>query len=379
MVNVIGRWPITHVLSLPEHRPALPMSGADYLPDYIAALILAIFSFVVAGAWSMVDRKRVHDRSLFVWTYTVVRYVLAALLLFYGWDKLLPGQFGDGVNLEKVVPSAAQLTPMALLWAFMSASRAYAMFTGAIECSAGFLLLSRRTTLLGALIGCAAIGNVLALNLAYDVNVKFVAGLMLLMTAFLIAPHATALWRMFVLHQPTQVGVLPLLFTDVRRDRVARGAGVLVAISVTYWAHQRAQAVVDMNASNAKSPFYGVWSVDETGGTGVDTRFVAVRQQWRRLVFPFGDNGVLFAVSQSDSVTQYRMNVSREANTLELRSMPVSDEGTARHPSYRFSFPDREHLELRRLTESDTPTLVRLQRVNESDFPLVRHKHEWTW
>ena len=61
---------------------------------------------------------------------------------------------------------------MGLLWTFMGFSRPYAFFTGLVECFAGVLLFSQRTTTLGALFAAAAMGNVAMLNFSYDVPVN---------------------------------------------------------------------------------------------------------------------------------------------------------------------------------------------------------------
>jgi len=99
IVNWVGRWPVTHILHRPEHLLAGPMSGADFLPDFLAAAILGGASVVIALAWTLAAPERDHP-VLFSWLTTVVRFLLGGLLLFYAWDKILPGQFGPGPNLH---------------------------------------------------------------------------------------------------------------------------------------------------------------------------------------------------------------------------------------------------------------------------------------
>jgi len=378
MTDALGRWPMTHLLGLPQHSWAHPMSGADYLPDFIAAAVLASFSVVIAITWSLVDRRVSHPR-LFAWVYTTARFGLAALLLFYAWDKILPGQFGDGINLEKVTQPSLQLSPMALLWAFMSASRPYTIFCGLMEFVGGVLLLARRTAILGSVLSTAAMANVLMLNVGYDVSVKFIAGAMFLMALVLFAPHAKQLWKFFILHQPTTLAPLPPLFIDARRDLVARAIGVMLAVGVMYWAYGRALRIVDENVMAAESPFYGAWTVQQTmRNGGVVLPLLTDQTIWRRLVFPFGD-GAVIAVSMSDSTTQYLSKVDQAARRIDFLPWPESAAVSNQHEAYQFNFVDREHLELRSLTETGTGTMVRLRLDDPSTYPLVAHTHTWTW
>src|SRR4030095_10507846 len=152
---------------------------------------------------------------------------------------------------------------MARLWAFMSVSRPYVVFTGVVEFVGGVLLLTRRTTCMGALITTGAMINLFLLNLTYDVNVKLLSGQMLLMAVVLLAPYAKRL-TLPLLDQPTGSVPLPHLFTDMSRDRLARAAGVALAVVIVYWAHAKAQGIVDGGMAAARSSFDGVWSVDET-------------------------------------------------------------------------------------------------------------------
>jgi len=391
---------MTHVLGLPEHSWVPPMSGADYLPDFIAAAVLALLSVLIAIAWSLIDRRGSHPR-LFAWVYTTVRFTLAALLLFYGWDKILPGQFGDGVNIQRITPPSSQLSPMELLWAFMSASRSYTIFCGLMEFTSGVLLLARRTAILGSLLSTVAMANVLMLNVGYDVNVKFLAGQMFLMALVLFAPHVKRLWKFFILQQPTTLVPLPPLFVNERRDLVARAVGVMLAVGVMYWAYGRALRIADENVTLAQSPFYGVWTVEETMRNGsVVLPLLTDQTIWRRLVFPFGGNSWVIAASMSDSTIQYRSKVDQTARRIDFLPWPESAAISNQHGTrvmyneafqmpnysedflqaeYQFNFVDRNHLELRSLTETGTSTVVRLRRDDLSTYPLVAHTHAWTW
>ena len=165
------------MLGWPEQSWSPFWAGGDYLSYVLGTAILGLLSIAVAIVWSLVDRRPSHPR-LFAVTFTATRLVLAALMLSYGWVKILPVQFRPGAEARLVMQPVAQLSPMALLWTFMAASRLFTVFAGLVEFAGGVFLLSRRTVTLGALLSTAAMTNVLVLNVAYDVGVKVNVGKM---------------------------------------------------------------------------------------------------------------------------------------------------------------------------------------------------------
>ena len=77
---------------------------------------------------------------------------------------------------------------MRLLWTLMGYSRPYAVFAGLGEVSAGLLLLSRRTSTIGALISFGVMLNVVMLNFCYDVPVKQFSSHLVLAALFVAWP-----------------------------------------------------------------------------------------------------------------------------------------------------------------------------------------------
>ena len=377
IVDRVGRLPITHVLGLPEHSVGPRVPGTDFLPDYVAFAVLALVSVVIAIVWSVIGRRRQRYPRAFPWVYTAVRFILAALMFWYAWGKILGGQFGPGVDLFYLPRPVAGLTPMNLLWAFMGASRPYAIFTGLVEFAGGLLLLTRRTALLGALLSTAALTNVLMLNLAYDVNVKTAAGVMLAMALFLTAPHAARLGQVFLLNRPTHAAPPPPLFTNAGLDRAARVVGMLVAASAIYWAYGQAKVFADENIAAGKEPLYGVWRVEEMTKNGVvASPLLTDEMLWRHMIITGGAQ----IVWMSDSVTGYRLVIDHVASTIDFRPRPQWPGTDPGHPmSFRFSQSDREHLELRGLSGEVAALVMRLRRVDLSQSQLVNHQHSWRW
>jgi len=151
--------------------------------------------------WSLLDRKRTHYDRLAFWLRMVVRYYIAAAALSYGIIKLFLLQM-PFPSLSQLATPLGDLLPMRFSWLFIGYSAPYQFFSGAMETTAGLLLLYRRTVTAGLFAATGAFLNVVMINLSYDVPVKIYAAHLLLACLFLLALDAPRLVRFLVLNQP---------------------------------------------------------------------------------------------------------------------------------------------------------------------------------
>jgi hypothetical protein len=154
----VGQWSITHILRLPEHFVDSPTAG-NVLTHYVSTAVFVLVSTALATIWLAVDRRGITYPIAFVCAFVLARFLLAGYMMGYGWIKVLPAQFGrmaSGAGTDYLMQQVGQLPPTDLLWAFMEASRPYQVFAGLIELVGGLLLLTRRTTMLGAFVSAAA-------------------------------------------------------------------------------------------------------------------------------------------------------------------------------------------------------------------------------
>jgi uncharacterized membrane protein YphA (DoxX/SURF4 family) len=159
--------------------------SSDRIFDYVQLLVIAIVAALGTIVWSILDRRRTAYPRLAAGAWVVLRYYLAASMLFYGFGKILKLQFPDLTPgwLDRRV---GEMPPMALLWTFMGYSTPYTVFAGLAEMLGGMLLLWQRTATLGALIIVGAMSNVVMLNFSYDVSAKLYS-IQLLIIALAIA------------------------------------------------------------------------------------------------------------------------------------------------------------------------------------------------
>lgn len=118
---------------------------------------------------------------------------LAVAMLLYGLAKLIPAQMGH-MNLPAYqLQAIGDTEPFSMLWGYMAASTPYTVVTGAIEVTAGVLLVFPRTRLAGSLLSIVALTQIVLLNVFYDVPVKLLAVELLVAAVVLALPHARAL------------------------------------------------------------------------------------------------------------------------------------------------------------------------------------------
>jgi hypothetical protein len=255
-------WVGTQILRLAHPVAVAGQVGQDSVYEYILRGTQIVIALLAATAWTLLDRTRREDRNLVAWLRIFVRGVLAAEMLFYGLAKVPPAQFGV-LSLYRQAQPLGQLWPMAMLWAFMAASPGYTLLCGLVETAGGLLLVPRRTVALGALISAAAMANVLALNIFYDVNQKIRCLYYLLLALYLAAPQLGRLWRLLVLERVTAPVPEPIV-------RGPRGMRIAVSVipllfAVLLMIHFIPSDLYRYNLNQRKDslrgPNYGVWKV----------------------------------------------------------------------------------------------------------------------
>jgi uncharacterized membrane protein YphA (DoxX/SURF4 family) len=257
-------WAGKHVLHLSTYITIFSNGSGDTTYDYVLILCELFLAAVATVIWSALDRKRPSYRVLYEWLRFVVRLALATEMLIYGMDKIIPVQFG-ALDLGALSTRVGDLSPASLLWTFMAASKPYTIFAGFGEVLAGVLLLVPQLATLGALVAIGVMANVFALNMSYDVPVKLASFHYLLMAAFLVLPDAQRLLNVLVLNRTAAPRASVPLSS---RRWINQGAlilsallGVALLASLTHFSLQR--YAVENPTAAARSPLYGVWTVDE--------------------------------------------------------------------------------------------------------------------
>ena len=138
---------------------------------------------------------------------TSCRYILATILIFYGFSKLIgEGQFHIGfLSYGEEIGS---INSTSLAWSFFSFSKYYNATIALTEIIGGTLLLFRRTTLLGSLFLLPVLINIAIIDFCFDINAKDIISALLFMNIFLLSISLKPLASVFIFQKSIDPKIL---------------------------------------------------------------------------------------------------------------------------------------------------------------------------
>ena len=289
MWHAVVPWVGANLLHISGDITEVANGSGDQVYDYVLLLCIAMAAGLITIVWSVVDRKRTEYRVLYEWLRLFMRLTVAVAMISYGANKIFRMQFPEPY-LAWLVGSYSQSSPMRLLWTFMGMSRGYSFFAGCAEMLGGLLLIVPRFTTLGSLVTLAVMGNVLMLNLFYDVPRKIYSIHLVLFALFLLIPDIRKLIDFFLLDRPAQLTSPPPLFNDKMLNsgvlllQLVIGAGALIVCSNQAY-HDAVKA-----ATHLPPPLRGIWVVDEFLVDGqLRPPLLTDSDRWQRVIFDNAD------------------------------------------------------------------------------------------
>lgn len=218
--------------------------------DYLSYLAIILTSFGVT-AWKMNgqdDGVSVKPLPLAV-VRLILRYFLAFIFMYYGFAKLLDNQFYPLLyRSDKVV---SQLKGMDKAWIFFGHSESYKYFLGSAQVFASVLLFFRRSTFAGLLLLLTISSNIVYLNFAFNIPVKFDSCFYLFVNLYLLAFYFKQVQHFILTHPEPKIKtkyhiVKGLLF----------GLMILLIISVSFSLQLKAKF-----SDTWKTKLYGIYDV----------------------------------------------------------------------------------------------------------------------
>lgn len=274
---------------IPQSRYSGTAEGDDVYSIARSLLLLAIAAAATI-VWSIADRRRRHYETAHAWLRLYTRVILGWYMLDYGsWKVIFPGQMRAPTLSTLLVPFG-DLSPTARLWLFMGSSQLYTFCCGAVEMLGGMLLFIPRLATVGALVSGAALTNVFLLDVSYDVPVRQLALIMLLMSAFLLAPDLRRMADVLVLNRSVESRPARPLFK--RRWLEYAVSGVTIFLGCYWFGSDLAREWRGSKAiseKQLKAPYYGVWAVDAFAVNGIERPALFTDPlRWKLIVFDWG-------------------------------------------------------------------------------------------
>lgn len=192
--------------------------------------------------------------------YGICRYFVAYMMVFYGFAKVFHLQF---VSFPSDLDTPlGELAGQALVWGFFGRSDEYRLFIAAAEIAGGALLLFRRTTPLGALLLFAMLGNIVLINIFYEIGALLTALVLFGATGYVLSVHWRAIETALVL--PAD----PVLRSGESRTRAWTRQGARAAVIVAGCAGAYSLRIERMSLS---TPVDGQWRVESIAAKGPPT------------------------------------------------------------------------------------------------------------
>jgi uncharacterized membrane protein YphA (DoxX/SURF4 family) len=194
---------------------------------------------------------------------------LAGYLLIYGWSKVFLMQMGR-TDYSDALIQFGEMSPMGLLWRFMSFSPEVQFLAGLAEVAAAALLLFRRTVWLGATLAAVDMAVVFVLNLTFDVPVKQLSGIMVVVAVVLLAPNIPRLIS-FIRGEAAAPAVHGDLSSNRLFVRVTRVASPGLAIVIIIGSGAAFGNRAMWGQVNETDEISGVYRVNDTGERSIQS------------------------------------------------------------------------------------------------------------
>lgn len=174
-----------------------------------------IFALAAAGTviWTLLDKKSTNYGGLYAWLRILVRYRLGIAVIAYGFLKLYAIQ-APYPSLSSLNTPYGDFTTWKLFSLSLGIVPGYQSFLGAVELTAGLLLLFRRTSVIGATIIIFFTGNVFMSNLAYEGGEVVYSFYLVTLALFLIVYDLQRIISLIILHIPVAPAKPAIVWTD---------------------------------------------------------------------------------------------------------------------------------------------------------------------
>ena len=280
---------------------------SDTTGMYLLGLLWLTVSFLLSLLWQWKGRSKINYDKWVFWFLQLGRYYLVIHMIQYGLNKVFKFQFyfPEPNTLFTTIGSSSRDI---LFWSTIGSSYEYTVFSGVIEVCAALLLLFRKTRLLGAMLTMGVMVNVVMINFAFDISVKFLSSFLLLLGLLLIAPDGKRLFRFFFTSEIVKPGSLWLPKMVLNRSlfyRLLKTLIIALLIMDGLFPYVRSATFNDDNG--VKPYLYGAYRV---------TSFEGQVPSWKR-AFVHRD-GYFIIQGQDELMTDYVLQIDTVINVISL-------------------------------------------------------------
>lgn len=293
-------------------------SGCGDQPrDFKFFPIVAGSAFVLAVVWSLIDRQRRDYSRLKYVLQILTRYFLAYIILQYGVAKVIDMQFSP--NLSSLDTRAADMHPMTLAWTFFGYSFKYEFFIGCSQIVAAILLVFRRTATLGAILMVTIMANIVFVNFAFDVCVKFFSVTYLVMSLYLLVDDAPRLINFLLLNRTAEKRGYPEIFRSRRARRIFFSCCTTLLLVGVFYQLRTITTEVREYGIGQHSALYGVWAVDtlRSSRDSLNIQLNTDSSGWKKMLFEDYNNASIKSWKVGKGYFSYTVDTAKHLLTMK--------------------------------------------------------------
>ncbi|TWJ00782.1 hypothetical protein JN11_02041 [Mucilaginibacter frigoritolerans] len=310
-------------------------------------------------------------------------------MICYGLYKVIKLQF-PAPSFSRLLEPVGKLSPMGLAWTYMGYSRGFNYFTGSAEIITGLLLFFRKTSTLGAIVGLVVAVNIMAINYCFDVPVKLLATMLVVMCIFLMLRDTDRLINFFFRNRDTlPSNLMPRRFNARWKNTTLIVVKYALIFYTLYFGVVDALAREKQYGSKAKKPpLYGIYNV-EAFIKNKDTLkpLTTDTTRWRK--FMISRDGGAQIQMMDDSVSNYSFKPDLKKHTIVAYT--YSDTTHKFHLIYNLTKLGLAELKnFKGVKKTDTATYliikgvwkkdsveVWMRRLDPNGFPLLQRGFHW--
>ena len=233
----------------------------DRPQDFQAAGITLVVGLLVATIVSVFVKGGERTAKMQHGMRVAIRFFLAYTFMTYGAAKVIDMQFAG--SLMMLDARIIDMTPMQVAWTFFGYTFTYQAIIGGSQIAAAVLLCFRRTTTVGAILLLTVIGNIVMVNVFYDICVKLNSSIYLAMTLYLLLVDFNRLWAFFIANRPVPARRYPVMTHNQSKHQILLLLGGLVTLFVLLYPFYETIQAKKQYKVGEKSALYGVWAVNQ--------------------------------------------------------------------------------------------------------------------
>jgi len=341
---------------------------SDSVSMYILILLLLFIAVLLSVLFGKIRKRGMSAEQLSSFVYKMGCYYLALQLLQYGLDKVFKAQFYLPEPNTLYTP-LGQVSKDLLFWSSVGTSYSYNIFTGAAEIVAAFLIIFKRTRLLGLLAGFALLLHITTINFSFDISVKAYSCFLLLLSIYLLTPFINRLYQFFFTQRSIPAvngGNDYLLFKQPFISIFFKSLLIGLVAVEAFYPYIRSG---NFNDDLADRPFlHGAYEVN-TVTVGGDTVALANSPVKR---FFIHRNGYLIFQNQQDEMQDYQLTYDTSHHLLILEDYQLQE------TVLRYNYSPGDSLLSLRYKKNQQEYQLTGRQLNWKELPAVKNEFNWT-